>query len=329
MYDGGGEETEATMSKTSTPAVQQSDWPMLPHKEWGETIATLHRWFQIVGKVRMELTPWVNHSWSASLYLTPRGLTTSPVPYGPRDLQIDFDFLDHTLSIATSEGERWQTGLRAGTVAAFYEEIMSALGGVGCKVAIHPKPNEMPDPVPFDDDTAPAAYDPEHASAFWGALRNTGRVMVEFRSRFVGKVSPIHFFWGGPDLAVTRFSGREAPPHPGGIPHLPDEITREAYSHEVSSCGFWPGNAQAPDPIFYAYAYPTPDGYSEAQVKPPEAFWHQEMGEFILPYEAVRASQTPDETLHQFFHSAYEAAADLADWDREKFERPRGFHPLD
>ena len=316
------------MPKQTKSLVASSDWPVLPHEEWGETIATLHRWFQIVGKVRMAMTPWVNHSWSAALYPTARGLTTSPMPYGPRDLQIDFDFLDHVLSISTSEGESWRTKLRSGTVAGFYAELLAALEELGCEVAIHAAPNEVADPIPFAEDTAHAAYDPAHASALWGSLRHTARVMVELRSHFIGKVSPIHFFWGGPDLAVTRFSGREAPPHPGGIPHLPDEITREAYSHEVASCGFWPGNAAAPDPVYYAYAYPTPKGYSEAAVRPAEAFWHKDMGEFLLPYEAVRASENPDETLHEFFQSAYEAAADLAGWDREKLERPRGYRPL-
>ena len=310
------------------PTVDPSDWPELPHGAWGDTIATLHMWSQIVGKVRMELCPWMNHSWSAPLYVTSRGLTTSPIPYGRHDFQIDFDFINHALSIVMSDGNARNFELRPRTVAEFYTEVLGALRDLGCDVAIHAAPNEVPDPIPFAEDEVHSAYDPAHASALWGALRHTARVMGEFRARFVGKVSPIHFFWGGPDLAVTRFSGRAAPEHPGGVPHLPDEVTREAYSHEVSSCGFWPGNAKAPDPIFYAYAYPTPEGYAKAAIEPSAAFWYEDLGEFVLPYDAVRDSDAPDETLHAFFQSAYEAAADLAAWDREALERPRGFRPL-
>ncbi len=276
----------------------------------------------------MELTPWVNHSWSAPLYVTSRGLTTSPIPYGPFDFQIDFDFIDHVLSIAASDGKTRRLELRPQTVADFYTAVVGELRQVGCDVAIRAAPNEVPDPIPFADDKSHSAYEPAHAAALWGALRHTARVMREFRARFIGKVSPVHFFWGGPDLALTRFSGRVAPKHPGGIPHLPDEITREAYSHEVSSCGFWPGNNDAPDPIFYAYAYPAPEGYAEATVEPDGAFWHKDLGEFVLPYEAVRNSDAPDESLHAFFQTAYEAAADLASWDRQTLERPRGFRPL-
>ena len=318
-----------TTEKHSAPAVRGSDWPELPHTAWTDTIATLHMWFQIVGKVRTELSPWVNHAWNSTLYVTSRGLTTSPIPYGPRHFQIDFDFIDHQLSITTSEGRTWKSDLKSRTVAAFYADLMDALRDLECNVSIDPKPNEVPEPIPFADDKVHSVYDAGHANALWGALRQTSRVMGEFRARFIGKVSPVHFFWGGPDLAVTRFSGRTAPPHPGGIPHLPDEITREAYSHEVSSCGFWPGNAGAPDPIFYAYAYPTPEEYAKAKVEPQEAFWHADLGEFILPYKVVRASESPDETLHSFFQSAYEAAADMAGWDRDALEQPRGYRPLD
>ena len=232
------------------------------------------------------------------------------------------------LSITSSDGNVRNVDLRPQTVAEFYAEVLRALRDLACEVAIYPSPNEVPDPTPFAEDSAHSAYDPEHASALWGALRNTARVMGEFRAQFIGKVSPIHFFWGGPDLAVTRFSGRTAPEHPGGVPYLPDEVTREAYSHEVSSCGFWPGNESAPDPIFYAYAYPTPGGFAEAVVEPAAAFWHKDLGEFVLTYDAVRDSNEPDETLHAFFQSTYEAAADLAAWDRDALERPRGFRPL-
>lgn len=314
-------------TRISEPTIAAADWPELPFREWSETLSTLHMWFQIVGKIRMELTPWINHSWSSTLYVTARGLTTSPMAFGARDFQIDFDFLDHTLSVSVSDGQIWKVPLEPRTVALFYKQLLSALKELGCEVKISAVPNEVAEPIPFANDDAHSSYDPAHALAFWGALRHTARVMTAFRARFIGKVSPVHLFWGAPDLAVTRFSGRTAPPHPAGIPHLPDEVAREAYSHEVASCGFWPGNADAPDPIFYAYAYPTPDGFSEASVKPDVAFWHKDLGEFVLPYEAVRRSREPDETLHSFFQSAYEAAADLADWDRKALERPRGYRP--
>ena len=312
----------------SRPIVGPLDWPELPYREWGDTIATLHMWFQIVGKIRMELSPWVNHSWNSALYVTSHGLTTSPAPYGSRDIQIEFDFIHHKLSIASSDGDVRNLELRPQTVAEFYAEVLGALRDLACEVAIYPSPNEVPDPTPFAEDSTHSAYNPAHASALWGALRNTARVMGEFRAQFIGKVNPIHFFWGGPDLAVTRFSGRTAPEHPGGVPHLPDAVTREAYSHEVPSCGFWPGNASAPDPIFYAYAYPTPEAFSEAAVEPAAAFWHKDLGEFVLTYDAVRDTDAPDETLHAFFQSTYEAAADLAAWDRGALEQPRGFRPL-
>jgi hypothetical protein len=317
------------MSAASGPKrVLASDWPALPYQDWGGTIATLHRWLQIAGKVRTQLSPWVNHSWSTTLYVTTRGLTTSPIPFGALDLQIDFDFIGHVLLISTSNGHTRRMELRPRTVAEFYAELFRNLRDLGIDVTIYPSPNEVPDPIPFAEDTTHATYEPAHAAALWQAFRNTARVMGEFRARFLGKDSPIHLFWGAPDLAVTRFSGRRAPEHKGGIPHLPDAITRDAYSHEVSSCGFWPGNADAPEPSFYAYAYPTPDGFSEATVEPYSAFWHKDLGEFILPYNAVRASDTPDETLQRFFQTTYEAAANLAGWDREALEQPLGFRPI-
>jgi len=309
------------------PPVRPADWPDLPHSEWADTLATLHMWLQIVGKIRMELSPWRNHSWNVPLYVTARGLTTSPLRWGPRDFKIDFDFIDHQLIVAASDSSVRRLRLEPRTVASFYEETMAVLGELGCGVKIHAVPNETPDPIPFAEDTKHASYDREHVAALWAALRHTARVMDEFQAQFIGKVSPVHLFWGAPDLAVTRFSGRPAPPHPGGIPHLPDAVTREAYSHEVSSCGFWPGGGDTP-PAFYSYAYPTPEGFAAAKVEPAEAFWSKDMGEFLLPYDAVKGSSEPDETLHRFFETTYAAAADLAEWDRQALERPRGYRPL-
>ena len=310
-----------------TPS-RAADWPELPSAHWADTLETLHLWCQIVGKIRMELSPWLNHSWSVPLYVTARGLTTSPIPVGGLTLEIDFDFVDHVLPIRTSDGRTDSLALEPKSVARFYRELLGTLSRMGVDVSIHEFPNELPDPIPFPDDEVHGEYDPEHVRQLLGALVQSDRVFKAFRSRFTGKASPVHFFWGSFDLAVTRFSGREAPEHPGGIPHLPDEITREAYSHEVSSCGFWPGNREAPDPIFYAYAYPTPEGYSDASVRPEAAFWLTELGEFALPYEAVRTAGSPDEAIDAFLESTYAAAADLARWDRGNLEREAGFRPL-
>jgi len=303
-------------------------WPELPHKDWADTLETLHMWSQIVGKIRMQLSPWVNHSWSVPLYVTPRGLTTSSIPYGNRMFQVDFDFIGHELLIVSSDGQTETVALRSKTVAEFYAEVFASLGKISIQVSIHPVPNELLDPIPFPEDDVHGSYEPDHASALHGALVQAARVMSEFRASYIGKASPVHFFWGSFDLAVTRFSGRTAPAHPGGMPNLPDAVSREAYSHEVSSCGFWPGNREIPDPIFYAYAYPTPDGFSDVPVWPTDAFWLAELGEFALPYEAVRRSGSSDEDLYAFFQTTYEAAANLARWDRESLERKRGYHPL-
>ncbi len=312
----------------STYRSTSADWPELPHLAWRDTLDTLHLWTQIVGKVRMEDSPWINHSWSVPLYITARGLTTGPIPHGARLFEIDFDFIDHTLSIRVSDGRSRTLALRPMSVAVFHDAFLEALRALDIDVSIHPIPNELPDPIPFPEDTVHASYDPEHANAFWRALVQTHRVFTEFRSRFIGKVSPVHFFWGSCDLAVTRFSGEGAPDHPGGIPHLPDVVAREAYSHEVSSCGFWPGNADAPDPIFYAYAYPTPEGFSACSVQPDAAFWLDALGEFALPYEAVRSADDPDAALMAFLESTYAGAADLLGWDRAALERPPGYRPL-
>ncbi len=288
---------------------------------WQDTYATLHRWSQIVGKIRLTQMPWINHSWHAPFYLTACGWTTSLIPYGSRAFEINFDFTDHRLYLATSDGERRSFALKSMSVADFYQKIMRALGELDIEVDIWPMPVEIPDPVlPFHDDATHAAYDPEYVERFWRALLQMHRVFTEFRARFIGKVSLVHFFWGSFDLAVSRFSGRTAPRHPGGAPHLADWVMEEAYSHEVSSAGFWPG-AGLGEPAFYAYAYPEPDGFREYAVQPEAAYYHEQMGEFILPYEAVRTADDPDAALMAFLQSTYEAAADLADWDRHALER--------
>ena len=296
-------------------------WPSLPLAAWQDTYATLHLWTQIVGKVRLACTPPLNHSWHVTLYVTARGLTTSPIPFADRTFQIDFDFIDHTLTVLTSDARRVAFALRPEPVATFYRRVMDALRQLDLPVRIHGKPNEIAEAIPFDEDQVHQAYDPDYANRFWRALAQSDRVLKDFRTRFIGKSSPVHFFWGAPDLAVTRFSGRVAPVHPGGIPNLPDRITREAYSHEVSSCGFWPGGGPIPYAVFYSYAYPEPTGFAEARVAPEAAFYSRDLREFILPYDAVRESASPDDTLLTFLQSTYEAAADLAKWDRASLER--------
>jgi hypothetical protein len=297
-------------------------WPELRGQEFHDTCATLQLWTQIVGKIRLVKTPWVNHSWQVTLYVTARGLTSSPIADGERTFQIDFDFIDQRLLVETSEGARVQLPLRAQSVADFHDGLMAALEQLGLPVKIHELPNELPDPVVrFDQDRRPRVYDPALAHAFWRALVQVDRVFQQFRSGFIGKCSPVHYFWGGADLAVTRFSGRRAPPHKGGIPHLPDAVTREAYSHEVSSAGFWPGGlGGVDDPVFYSYSYPEPPGFREARVQPAAAYYNKELGEFILPYEVVRGAQAPDEVLLAFLESTYQAAARTGGWDREALE---------
>jgi hypothetical protein len=278
-------------------------------------------WLQIVGKVRLAQSPWVNHSWHVTLYVTARGLTTSPIPYGTRTFQVDFDFIDHRLVVQSSDGRTGALALEPQSVAAFYTRLMEEMGRLDLHVKIHRQPSEVPDPIRFDQDEAHRAYDREYAHRFWRILVQCDRIFKEFRARFLGKCSPVHLFWGAPDLAVTRFSGREAPRHPGGIPNLPDWVTREAYSHEVSSCGFWPGGGTVPYPAFYSYAYPEPAGFPEAPVKPGAAFYSTDLRELILPYDVVRQAESPDDTLLDFLQTAYEAAADLARWDRVSLER--------
>jgi hypothetical protein len=255
-------------------------WPPLVFEEWKDTCATLHMWTQIVGKIRLALTPWTNHSWHVTLYVTARGLTTSPIPHGVRVFEIEFDFIDHRLEIRTMDGARREISLVPRSVAQFYGTLMAELQELNLPVAINTTPNELPDPIPFERDEVHRSYDPEYANRFWRVLVQADRVFKDFRSRFCGKCSPVHFFWGSFDHAVTRFSGRPAPPHPGGIPHLPDAITREAYSQEVSSLGFWPGNELLPQAIFYSYAYPEPKGFSETKIKPEAATYNSPLKEF-------------------------------------------------
>jgi len=298
-------------------------WPALSFADWAETAATLHMWTQIVGKIRLSLAPWTNHSWHVTFYLTSRGLTTSPIPHGLNTFEILFDFVDHELHIEKSDGARRTIQLRPRTVAEFYRQVMEALGELGLPVKIGMVPNEIENAIRFDLDQEHRSYDPDYANRFWRVLVQTDRVFKEFRARFCGKCSPVHFFWGSFDLAVTRFSGRSAPPHPGGVPHLPDAVAREAYSQEVSSLGFWPGNAAMPTPIFYSYAYPEPAGFAQAKVDPAGALYEAKLHEFILPYDAVREAGSPDDMLLQFAQSTYDAASTLAKWDRAAFEEKK------
>jgi uncharacterized protein DUF5996 len=297
-----------------------SAFPALPYAAWKDTLETLQLWTQVVGKVRLTLTPWLNHSWHVALYVTARGLTTGPVPADGRDLQIDFDFIDHLLWLRTSDGQSRQLALGPMAVADFYAAVMAALTALGVAVRINEVPNEIPGAVRFSLDRAHAAYDRGAVGRFHLVLLASRDVFAHFRTGFLGKVSPVHFFWGSFDLAVTRFSGRRAPPHPGGVPNLPDAVAREAYSHEVSSAGFWPGGGATDYPAYYSYAYPAPAGFAEARVRPETAFWSKDLGEFILPYEAVRTAREPEQALMEFLQSTYEAAADLAKWDRAALE---------
>jgi Family of unknown function (DUF5996) len=298
-------------------------WPALPFAEWKETAATLHMWTQIIGKIRLTQTPWINHSWHVTLYVTSRGLTTSPLPHGLSTFDITFDFIDHKLRIDKSDGAQRAIELRPRSVADFYQAVMSALAEIELPVSINTMPNEVANPIPFDRDQEHGTYDPEYANRFWRVLLQSARLFQEFRSHFCGKCSPVHFFWGSFDLAVTRFSGRSAPPHPGGVPHLPDEITREAYSQEVSSLGFWPGNAASPTPIFYSYAYPEPPGFADTKIQPAAASYQPQLREFILPYDAVRTAEKPDQVLLNFAQSAYDAASKLGKWDRAALEEKK------
>jgi hypothetical protein len=298
-------------------------WPDLTYSAWRETLATLHLWTQIVGKIRLTLTPWLNHGWHAPLYVTARGLGTSPILFGADIFEIEFDFVGHRLTVRTSRGaERWLP-LRPQPVADFFSATLDLLGGLGVAVAIKETPNEVPDPIRFSEDRIHAAYDAAAAHRFWRALVQADGVFKLFRSGFLGKASPVHFFWGSFDLAVTRFSGRRAPLHPGGVPGLPDAVTREAYSHEVSSAGFWPGAEAYPRAAFYSYAYPEPAGFRDRAVAPGASF-DATLGEFILPYDTVAQASEPEALLLDFLQTTYAAAADTGGWDRAALECPLG-----
>jgi len=294
-------------------------WPPLKYDDWADTAETLHMWLQIAGKIRMTKSPPVNHWWHTVLYVSSRGLTTSAIPGCGGTFEIEFDFIDHQLRIDTTRGDSQMFELRPMTVADFYERIVTAMARLGEPVEIHTMPDEVADPIPFERDTKHHSYDGDAAARFWRVLVDTCRVFTRFRSNFLGKVSPVHLFWGGMDLAMTRFSGRIAPLH-GPVPGIPLNVVREAYSHEVSSAGFWPGGGGF-DAAFYAYAYPEPEGFGSAPLKPDSAFYSQDLREFLLPYEAVRTSPSPDEALEEFLRTTYEAAANLGKWDRGALER--------
>jgi hypothetical protein len=296
----------------------------LPTAAWRETYDTLHLWTQIVGKIRLARTPWLNHSWHVTLYVTARGLTTSPIPDATRTFQIDFDLIDHHLRISASDGAQRQFALAGLSVASFHAAVMAALAQLGIDVEIDEMPSEMPDPVRFSQDTRHASYDPVAVRRFFQILVNVDRVFKQFRTGFLGKASPVHFFWGSFDLAVTRFSGRRAPRHPGGVPNLPDAVACEAYSHEECSAGFWPGSGAIDYPAFYSYVYPEPAGYRAARLQPDAAFFSEALGEFILPYDSLRTAEHPDQTLLEFLQTSYEAAANAANWDREALECASG-----
>lgn len=294
-------------------------WPELVFADYQATAQTLQLWSQITGKVRLAQTPWLNHSWHVPLYVTARGLGTGLIPHQAGAFDIEFDFVAQSLKLRGAEAVH-ELALTPMTVATFYTEVMEGLDAIGAPVTIHASPNEVPDATPFPDDHAPREYRPEQAQRLWRALQQAERVLNRFRTGFLGKSSPVHFFWGSFDLATTRFSGRRAPPHPGGVLNLPDAVAREAYSHEVSSAGFWPGGGGVDHAAFYAYAYPQPSGYAEATVGPVGARYDAALGEFILPYDAVRAAPDPDAALLRFLQTTYEAAADLAKWDRDGLE---------
>ena len=300
-------------------SLDPSAWPELPYRAWSDTYATLHLWTQVVGKIRLAQTPWVNHSWHVTLYVNARGLTTTPIPYRTQAFEIQFDFHRHELEIALSDGRVKRLPLRPQPVAAFHAAVIAALADLGISVHITEYPCEIPEAIPFSRDTVHDSYDAEYAHRFWQVLVQADRVFKSFRARFAGKCSPVHLFWGGLDLAVTRFSGRRAPEYTGKVPGLAIEVMREAYSHEVSSAGFWPGSA-AVDASFYSYAYPTPAGFKDEPVRPADAYFDTTLGEFLLPYAAVRLAPDPDAMLLDFLQSTYEAAARTAQWDRDALE---------
>lgn len=308
-------------------------WPDLDYRSWADTLATLHRWTQMVGKVRLAHEPWLNHSWHVPLYVSARGLTTSLINGAGTPFEIEFDFAESQLLLNAADGGRGAFALQPMSVAAFHANLISELRALGLDSSFDGRPNEIPGAVPFAEDVSHAAYDEAAVQRWWRAMLSVERVFTRFRTGFTGKASPVHFFWGSFDLAVTRFSGRKAPLHPGGVPELPDTVAREAYDREVSSVGFWPGDANNPHAAFYSYAYPAPDGFDDATVRPAAALYSNELGEWLLPYETVRASDQPDETLMAFLVDTFEAAARLAEWDKGlecelgHLRRPRASSP--
>jgi hypothetical protein len=299
-----------------TTSSDRAPLPSLPFDSWKDTLATLHMWTQVVGKVRLKLCPLVNHFWNVTFYLTARGMTTSAMPYERGTVEVRFDFIDHKLSIETSEGRMVAFPLKPQTVAEFYKEFMAALADLGVRLKIWTMPCEIPDPIPFEKDHSHAAYDADAVYKFWRTTVWVDQILKEFRGGFLGKASPVHFFWGSFDLAVTRFSGRTAPERPGA-----DPITREAYSHEASSAGFWPGGGDIKGPAFYSYAAPEPPGFAERKIRPAAAFYHPQLKEFLLMYDDVRTAASPETALMEFLQSTYDAAADTGNWDRKALER--------
>ena len=310
------------MSGTSGP--DAATWPDISWEPWRETAAALHRWLQIVGKYRLACTPWVNHSWHATFYVTARGLGTGLFHDGAIGIDLEFDLVDQRLVGRSSAGRQSSLALRPMAVSEFLDHARNLVEELGGRFRICAVPNEIPDALPFGEDREPRPFDADAVARFFQALVRIDGVMKRFRTGFLGKVSPVHLFWGSFDMAVTRFSGRDAPPHPGGVPALPDAVTREAYSHEVSSAGFWPGGGGIDYPAFYSYAYPAPPGFAEAAIGPSDAFFHPQLGEFLLPYEAVRTAVDPESVLLEFLETTYAAAADLGDWDRANLECQRG-----
>lgn len=300
--------------------MSDADWPELPYAASRPTLAALHLWTQIAGKIRLAKTPWVNHSWHVTLQVSARGLTTGLIPHGASGFELEFDLIDHALVIRLCDGGEDRIALAPRSVASLYEEVLQKLAALGIPARIDTRPNELAVAIPFPEDTAIRDYDPGAAHRFWRALVQCDRVFKRFRTGFVGKVSPVHFFWGSFDLAVTRFSGRTAPLHPGGVPHLPDAVAQEAYSHEVSSAGFWPGDDNTPFAAFYSYCYPARAAFAEATVVPDAASFDHRLGEFVLPYESVRGAGDPDAALLAFLQSTYDAAADAGHWDRQALE---------
>jgi hypothetical protein len=303
----------------------QAAWPELPYAAWKETCSTLQVWTQIAGKIRLVQTPWLNHSWHVVLYVTSRGLSTSAVPYGERSFELNFDFLDHTLKISTDDGNKKEVGLYPRSVADFYAAVMRALSELGIDIRIDELPNEIPDAIPFSEDQVHAAYDRDYAQRFWRVLLQSTRVLEHFRTSFIGKCSPVHFFWGSFDLAVTRFSGRRAPKFEGAgsVPNMPEAVTYDAYSHECCSAGFWPGG-EGSDAAYYCYASPSPQGFDAVPVRPAQAFWNRGLNQFNLPYDAVRTAADPEAALMEFVTSTYDGAASLGKWDRAALECPLG-----